>query len=114
MAESVNVTFALWREEGGMLRMVNRSDFAASLRAPGVEHRFSCEAWSMEGCGVEVMEKDMVGVVIDPHSVSIDVVGEVEGEEVMVRSDFQVGDAVNRSSMEKMGGVGLLIFTRIG
>ena len=64
-----------------------------------------------------VREGDRAGAVVLEKDAPIFVVGEMEGEMVMVAQDLRsvaAGGGINVSSMERRGGQGLLVFSRVG
>ena len=108
---SVSVTFALWRrsDDNVSLEVVEESVSVAEMKTLPAEQWFVCEEKSVSG-GSEVMVGDQVGVVIDSETSTLRVVGEGEGEEVLVgeREDGRRG-SVSESSLVRMDGHTLLV-----
>ena len=114
--QSVAATFSLWRHFGeGLLKEVKESRFEVTLKALQEEQWLVCEERDVHnGCGVRLEPDDLVGVTID-QGTALSVVGEQEGQLVLVgeREDGVEGRVTN-SSLVSLPGRTLLVFPLIG
>ena len=107
----MEVTFALWRwSRSGMLEEVGGSRFEVVMKTLPEDQWLVCEERDLRrGCGVEMEEGDMVGVVIKGNT-SLHVLGEVEGGLVMVggKEEGEEG-SVSNASLVSQPNLSLLV-----
>ena len=110
MDHSANVTFSLWRWSGNdKLEQVNGSKFSVDMKVLPEEQWLLCEERQLlAGCGVQMEEGDLVGVVISENT-SLHLLGEVEGGKVMKADMKDRGKMVDKDSLHLLSDISLLV-----